>query len=186
MKFAVALAYIFLSISTLVSAARVRAVTPRSGCEGSQVTGNTTVSHDGGEIGVVTGACPQSSKAKRSESTLEERQYYLCTEGTCYVTCEDLTYYTIYPSDCEYVISYLNSYYDYTVTIPAYGYQEWYYGSCGVYFWNNDYYDYDVCYSEIAYDAAMLNSDCIYYYNGALCDGSGLSGDAYEISIQAP
>jgi len=60
----------------------VRAVTPRSSCgEGSQVTGNTTVSHEGGEIGVVTGTCPNS--AKRSESTLEERQYYLCTEGTC-------------------------------------------------------------------------------------------------------
>jgi len=183
MKFVVALACIFFSISTLVSAARV---TPRSGCEGSQVTGNTTVSHNGGEIGVVTGNCPQPSSAKRSESTLEERQYYLCSEGTCYATCEDLTYYTIDPSDCDYIFEYLAYYSDYTTTIPAYSYQEWYYGSCGVYFWNYDYYDYDVCYSEIAYDAAMLGGECIGLYNGAICEGSMAAGDAYEITIDAP
>lgn len=181
MKFVVALAYLFLSISTLVSAARVAS---RSSCEGSQVTDNSTVTHEGNDIGVVTGSCSPPSTEKRS--TLEDRQYYLCSYGSCYVTCETLTYYTIYPSDCEYVISYLTSYSGYTITVPAYGYKEWYYGSCGIYFWNYDYYDYDVCYDEIAYDAALLDTDCIYYYNGAVCAGSMLPGDAYEVTIQAP
>ena len=111
----------------------LRTVTSRSSCEGSQVTGNTTVSHKGGSIGVVSGTCSPSGGAKRS--TLEERQYYLCTEGTCecfppsllrvellgqrkstenvcagYVSCEDLGYNTIYASDCVYLFETLASY----------------------------------------------------------------------------
>jgi len=181
MKFAVALACIFLSISTFVSAARV---TSRDPCAGSQVTGNTTVTHNGGEIGVVTASCAPPSSAKRG-STLEERQYYLCTDGTCYVTCETLTYSTIYIADCQYLIDYL-TYYPGSAVIPAYSYQEWYYGTCGIYFTNLDYYEYDVCYSEIAYNAAMAGNQCIGYTNGAVCDGSMAAGDAYEIAIKSP
>jgi hypothetical protein len=109
-----------------------RTVTSRSSCEGRQVTGNTTVTHSGNEIGVVTGTCSPSGGAKRS--TLEERQYsnYLCTDGTCEcfpsgrscfardnqltnvcegsITCEATAYSTIYLSDCEYVFQYLSYY----------------------------------------------------------------------------
>jgi hypothetical protein len=58
-----------------------RTVTSRGSCEGSQVTGNTTIPYNGNDIGVVTGSCSPSGSTKRS--TLEGRQYSLCTEGTC-------------------------------------------------------------------------------------------------------
>jgi len=117
----------------------LRAVTPRSSCEGGQVTGNTTISHNGGNIGVVSGTCPTSGGAKRS--TLEERQYSLCagtpTQGTCEcfpqssqlrvellgqrqstenicagytVTCENLGTSTILTADCQNLYNYLASY----------------------------------------------------------------------------
>jgi len=183
MKFTVTFACIFLSISTLVSAARVTSRSSSS-CIDRQVTGNSTISHEGNDIGVATGTCSPPGGNKRS--TLEERQYYLCSEGTCVVTCEDTTFYTIYPSDCQYIFGYLSYYSSYTVVVPAFSYQEWYYGTCAIWFWNFDIYDYDVCYSEIAYDAATAEQDCEYYTNGAICSGSQLPGDAYEISIESP
>jgi len=181
MKFAVTLTCIFLSISTLVSAARV---TSRSSCQNSQVTGNSTIEHEGSQIGVVTGTCsPPSGK----RSTLAERQSYsLCTEGICSVTCSSTSYYTIYTSDCQYVLNYLSYYSSYTVLIPAFSYQEWYYGTCAIWFWNFDLYDYEVCIAEIAYDASLAESECEFISNGATCSGSQLPGDAYEISIQSP
>jgi hypothetical protein len=171
----------------------LRPVTSRSSCQNSQVTGNSTIEHEGNQINVVTGTCsPPSGK----RSTLAERQYSLCTEGTCEcfphsqlrvellgesvstenvcagtVTCSQTSFYTIYGSDCQYVLNYL-SYYSsklpnlnpvqtvlflttisfgsgYTVVIPSFSYQEWYYGTCAVWFWNFDLYDYDVCVAEI-------------------------------------
>jgi len=188
MKFAIALTWIFLTFSTLVSAGVV--TSKRSfadSCGGGEVTGNTTVDYNGGSIGYVTGSCPQAASKKRDGSKLEERQSYyeLCTEGDCYVSCQDTSYYTIYPSDCAYVIEYLASYAYSTAYVYAGSYHEWYYGSCGVYFVNLDYYDYEVCYAEVAYDAEAAGEYCLGYTNGAVCTSSLLPGDAYQVIIES-
>ena len=59
----------------------LRPVTSRSSCKDSQVTGNSTISHNGGEIGVVTGTCSPSGGNKRSTLAERQNQYSLCTPG---------------------------------------------------------------------------------------------------------
>jgi len=185
MKFAFALASIFLSTSTLVSAGIVAStsVLARASCEGGEVTGSSTVDFNGNAIGLVSATCSQSGSKKRS--MIEARQYDLCSEGDCYPTCEATSTTDILLDDCALVIEYLAEYASTTAVIPAGSSQRWYAGTCAIYFYNLDAYDYTVCYDEVGYDAAGLIELCTGVSNGAVCDGSMEPGDAYEISIQS-
>jgi len=180
MKLTFAIVFTFVISSALVNASAIVSRALPGGCTAGQVLTHDTFNHEGSSVDYVTGTCNGGSPAKRYE--LEKRQN-ICTNGTCTVTCENLSSSPISASDCAMVVSYIQSYAPGSFTLPAGQYAYWSVGTCTVSAVNLDTVDYTMCYSAVAYDTAYTVKSCLGTTAGGVCVGSQAAGQMFGLGF---
>ncbi|KAI0290037.1 hypothetical protein BC826DRAFT_1106668 [Russula brevipes] len=185
-----AIASVFALSSILVSGSLVHLDRrgPPSICgEGSKLLDETSVSHDGKTILVSTSTCPPTKRdatvSKRSAINIDKRQN-ICTDGACRLTCETSTKAATTVADCTTLIDYIASfsYASGNLTVGAGELKSWTSGTCGIGVLNYDTVPYTICYETIAYDTTLALAKCFGTTAGAVCTGSGASGDNYVVA----